>query len=87
MPTSEKPWDQDVTELADGTLVCTDHQLTVCGICCVDYTFMEENLDDEEEGHKDAEDDDEKPLKAEELAKFRADMIARKGVFLSDDLS
>lgn len=86
MSSGKKLWNQEVTELPEGTLVCTEHQLTVCGICCVDHTSLEGKFDDEEEGRKDAQDDDEKPPTAEELAKFRADMIASKGMFLSCSL-
>ncbi len=32
-------------ELPDGRLVCGTHGRVVCGICCVDYTFMDDVLD------------------------------------------
>ncbi|UPL01634.1 hypothetical protein LCI18_012568 [Fusarium solani-melongenae] len=31
-------------ELSDGRLVCGRHGLPVCGSCCVDYTFMDDEL-------------------------------------------
>ncbi|KAI8623629.1 ribonuclease H-like protein [Xylariaceae sp. FL1651] len=43
--------EQDPCELPDGRLVCSPHGLVVCGMCCVDYSFMEDVLsgsDDEE---------------------------------------
>lgn len=36
-------------ELPDGRLACGDHGLVICGICCVDYSFMGEDLADEDE--------------------------------------
>lgn len=36
-------------ELPDGRLVCGPHRLIVCPICTVDYSFMEENEDFEDE--------------------------------------
>lgn len=44
-------------ELPNGRLVCGPHGLGVCGICCVDYSFMEEVLDDG--GDDEVEDEDE----------------------------
>lgn len=38
-------------ELPDGRLVCGRHGLSVCGFCCVDYTFMDEVLEDLDEEH------------------------------------
>ncbi|KAL4722232.1 hypothetical protein ACLX1H_011012 [Fusarium chlamydosporum] len=34
------------TELPNGRLVCGNHGLVVCGRCCVDYSFMDEVLND-----------------------------------------
>ncbi|KAI1028236.1 hypothetical protein LB503_002053 [Fusarium chuoi] len=34
-------------ELPDGRLVCGNHGLVVCGRCCVDYSFMDDVLDDD----------------------------------------
>ncbi|QGI99219.1 hypothetical protein CEK26_012288 [Fusarium fujikuroi] len=34
-------------ELPDGRLVCGNHGLVVCGSCCVDYSFMDDVLDDD----------------------------------------
>ncbi|OWT42227.1 RNase H domain protein [Pochonia chlamydosporia 170] len=36
-------------ELPDGRLVCRPHGLTFCPYCCVDFSFMEELLEDPEE--------------------------------------
>lgn len=36
-------------DLPDGRLACGDHGLTVCPICCVDFTFMDELLSDKDE--------------------------------------
>jgi hypothetical protein len=83
-------------ELPDGRLVCKAHQLTVCANCCVDYSFMDEILDnnedevddhnDEAEDDKDegsAQSDDDELLTEEEMAAFRARMVAIKGMFSS----
>jgi hypothetical protein len=45
-------------ELPNGRLVCKRHGLVRCGICTVDYSFMDEILGDEEsladfEGYRD----------------------------------
>ncbi|SCV38996.1 uncharacterized protein FFB14_07067 [Fusarium fujikuroi] len=34
-------------ELPDGRLVCGNHGLVLCGSCCVDYSFMDDVLDDD----------------------------------------
>jgi ribonuclease HI len=51
-------------ELPNGHWVCSAHYLTVCGKCCVDYTFMDE-INEDEDGEEsdgkldsDAEDSD-----------------------------
>ncbi|KAH6892525.1 ribonuclease H-like domain-containing protein [Thelonectria olida] len=36
-------------ELPDGRLVCRPHGFVVCGRCCVDYSFMDEVLESEDE--------------------------------------
>ncbi|KJZ71488.1 hypothetical protein HIM_09127 [Hirsutella minnesotensis 3608] len=36
-------------ELPDGRLICRPHGLEVCGFCCVDYSFMDEILEDSED--------------------------------------
>jgi hypothetical protein len=61
-------------ELTDGRLVCSAHRLTVCGKCCVDYSFMDEVLDDGKE-----ESDGDELLTEEEMKAFRERMIAKKG--------
>ncbi|KAF5026350.1 hypothetical protein F66182_1558 [Fusarium sp. NRRL 66182] len=38
--------DFEPIELDDGRLVCAPHGLVVCGRCCVDYSFMDEILDE-----------------------------------------
>ena len=47
MSSNKKPWEIGHDELPDGRLVCSDHKLTVCGKCCVDFSFMEEVLDED----------------------------------------
>jgi ribonuclease HI len=44
-----KGFDDDTgpRELLDGRLVCSPHGLVICGKCCSDYSFMDE--DEEEE--------------------------------------
>ncbi|TVY40021.1 Ribonuclease H1 [Lachnellula subtilissima] len=42
--------------LPNGKIVCFDHHLRVCGICCVDFTFGES---DEDESDEDESDEDE----------------------------
>jgi hypothetical protein len=64
----------DPIELTDGRLVCSTHRLTVCGKCCVDYSFMFEVSDDGEE-----ESDGDELLTEEEMKAFRERMIAKKG--------
>ena len=63
----------DMIELPDGRLLCAAHQLTICGKCCVDYSFMAEVLDDEE-GKKEESDGDEL-LTEEEMKR----LVAAKG--------
>lgn len=42
--------DEGPYQLADGRLVCGLHGLVVCGKCCVDYSFMDDNhVRDEDE--------------------------------------
>ena len=42
-------------ELPNGQLVCKPHQLTRCGKCCVDFSFMDEvnELDNDQESDGD----------------------------------
>jgi|SRR5258706_6330659 len=35
-------------EMSDGTLRCQRHGLEICGICCCDYTFMRDVLEEQE---------------------------------------
>ncbi|KAK8071167.1 hypothetical protein PG997_011370 [Apiospora hydei] len=49
-------------ELPDGRLVCGPHGLVICGKCCTDYSFMDEELredddEDEDEAHSAASDE------------------------------
>jgi len=62
----------DFDELPDGRLVCSAHKLTVCGDCCADYSFVEDVL--HEYNEEDLDGDEE--LTEEEMAAFRACMIA-----------
>ncbi|KAF4966736.1 hypothetical protein FSARC_5601 [Fusarium sarcochroum] len=41
-----KPWENHPVELPDGRLICAPHGLVVRGRCCVDYSFMDEVLQD-----------------------------------------
>lgn len=56
------PFDTDYpapVELPDGRLVCGPHNLEICGVCCVDFTFMRDELDDVERYmYDDSYDDD-----------------------------
>jgi ribonuclease HI len=45
--------DEGPCELPNGRLVCGPHGLTICGKCCVDYSFMDDILS------HDSENDDE----------------------------
>lgn len=45
----------DPITLPSGRLVCRSHRLTICGYCTVDYSFMDELL---EEGDEDEDDED-----------------------------
>lgn len=65
-------------ELPDGRLVCSAHRLVVCGKCCVDYSFMDEVLDDGK-----GESDGDEILTEEEMKAFKERLVARKGRFLS----
>jgi ribonuclease HI len=47
MPPSEP---DEPIELANGVLVCRDHQRVICTLCCVDYSFVEENDEVERTG-------------------------------------
>lgn len=50
------------TELPDGRLVCGDHGLVICPMCCVDYTFMDEILADNlTDSDEDLDDEAENP--------------------------
>ncbi|RCI08412.1 hypothetical protein L249_8911 [Ophiocordyceps polyrhachis-furcata BCC 54312] len=42
-------------ELPDGRLVCRRHGLAICGLCCVDFSFMDEQYDEEEEAEREAD--------------------------------
>lgn len=37
-------------ELPNGRLVCLEHELVVCPYCCVDYSFMDDILGEDDEG-------------------------------------
>lgn len=38
-------------EMEDGTLRCRRHGLEICGICCCDYTFIRDGLEEQEEAN------------------------------------
>jgi len=67
----------DFDELPDGRLVCSAHKLTVCGKCCADYSSMDDVLGEDNE----EESDGDKEMTEEEMAAFRARMIAKKGKY------
>ena len=46
-------------EMPDGTLRCRRHGLEICGICCCDYTFMRDTLEEQEEAAKRVQESDE----------------------------
>ncbi|KAF5228024.1 hypothetical protein FAUST_11377 [Fusarium austroamericanum] len=52
-----KPWENTPLELPDGRLVCRPHRLVICGSCTVDYSFMDEAL--QESDQEDLYSDDE----------------------------
>lgn len=64
--------DEGPCELPDGRFVCGPHGLSVCGKCCRDYTFMNEDVsshdsddeDEDEDGHSDDLDSDVKATDA-----------------------
>jgi hypothetical protein len=64
-------------ELSGGQLVCAAHYLTVCGKCCVDYSFMDEDLAGDDEDDEDSDGD--VLLTEEEMEAFRKRLIAKKG--------
>ncbi|KAI1114443.1 ribonuclease H-like protein [Nemania sp. NC0429] len=47
--------DEGPCELPDGRIVCGPHGLVVCGKCCVDYSFMDDGEDEDDDEHMDAE--------------------------------
>ncbi|CAI6074874.1 unnamed protein product [Clonostachys chloroleuca] len=52
--------DEGPCELPDGRIVCGPHGLTVCGKCCMDFSFMDELRD--EDNYDDGDNDDEHSL-------------------------
>lgn len=52
----------DPIELPDGRLVCNAHGLVICGLCCVDYSFMDEVLGDSGESEEEYEFPGEEPV-------------------------
>jgi len=54
MQESDKADDDEdgAVEMPDGTLRCRQHYLEICGICCRDYTFMRDHLEEQEEAAK-----------------------------------
>jgi ribonuclease HI len=45
-------WQPDKSvERPDGSLVCNAHGLVVCGVCTVDYSFMQDNLEEDQQNH------------------------------------
>ncbi|CAM6111448.1 unnamed protein product [Calypogeia fissa] len=60
-------------ELADGTFCCEAHHLVICGVCCCDYSFMQEvdsdvdDILDEKEEEEESSDTDSDSSQAEFL--------------------
>jgi ribonuclease HI len=50
--------DEGPCELPDGRVVCGPHGLVTCSRCCVDYSFMDDGLEEDDEGLEHDEDDD-----------------------------
>ncbi|KAI1384829.1 ribonuclease H-like protein [Hypoxylon trugodes] len=46
---SDSDDEEGACELPDGRIVCGPHGLVVCGKCCTDYSFMDDNSSDLEE--------------------------------------
>lgn len=46
-----------IVELPNGQLVCGSHGLVICGICTVDFSFMEDEIEDEGDYHASSDDD------------------------------
>eukprot|EP01112_Ceratiomyxa_fruticulosa_P014900 TRINITY_DN4322_c0_g1_i8.p1 TRINITY_DN4322_c0_g1~~TRINITY_DN4322_c0_g1_i8.p1 ORF type:complete len:145 (-),score=10.11 TRINITY_DN4322_c0_g1_i8:4-438(-) len=42
----------EIVELPNGKIVCAQHYLEVCGICCMDFTDMNVDSQDKEKGKK-----------------------------------
>lgn len=49
MDDSDSDDDMGPVELPNGRLICRPHGRVVCGRCCVDYSFMDEVLEDSDE--------------------------------------
>lgn len=63
-------------ELPDGRLVCKAHRFVVCYECTVDYSCMDEVLNED----KQEESDEDELLTEEEMKAFRERMIVKKGM-------
>ncbi|KAJ1713386.1 hypothetical protein G4B84_011354 [Aspergillus flavus NRRL3357] len=53
-------------ELPNGCLVCGSHHLVVCPFCTVDYSFMEEILNEDQEASEDSQDSQDEDMSDEE---------------------
>jgi ribonuclease HI len=53
---SDSEDDHNVVELSNGQLVCCRHALIVCGKCCVDFSFMQEENDSDGDYDQETED-------------------------------
>ncbi|RAQ59446.1 hypothetical protein COH21_012016, partial [Aspergillus flavus] len=53
-------------ELPNGRLVCGSHHLVVCPFCTVDYSFMEEISDEDQEASEDSQDSQDEDMSDEE---------------------
>ena len=54
--------DDSPCELPDGRMVCGPHGLVVCGKCCVDFSFMDEDANHEDDEEDDEEEDEDLPI-------------------------
>lgn len=54
-------------ELPNGRIVCGPHGLVVCGRCCTDYSFMDDDddLDDDDDEDWDEEEDEDEDEKSD----------------------
>ncbi|KAH9906518.1 ribonuclease H-like protein [Xylariomycetidae sp. FL2044] len=81
IPLGEESSDDDEgpCELPSGRLVCGPHGLVICGRCCVDYSFMEDDLGNSEDEDEDELDSETEAMYWELSPEARAEIDARHG--------